>query len=68
MSKVQVIRGNGGVDPQLVDVDEIRVPDIWHTMQRLRDWPSVVSEEEVDEILETWHLCHDLKKHVLNQK
>jgi hypothetical protein len=65
----QVTRSKGGTAERTVDIrDWNQIPDLWHVVQELYKWPLIIQKHEVDEILDTWQLCLDLRKHILNQK
>ena len=48
-----ITRSKGGTAEREVPVNEIQIPDLWH----YSDGSHMPTREE---ILECWHLCHDL--------
>ena len=47
----------GGTEERTVPVNQIAVPDLWHIAMRLEG-------RDREMVLETWHLAHDLLKHI----
>lgn len=54
---MKIIRNPNGSARHEVDVNDIVVPDLWHVAMWLRRQGETEASAEV---LETWHLCHDL--------
>ena len=52
-----IIRARGGKAEHVVNVDTIMVPDLWHLAMALH-------QEDQKDVLECWHLCHDLLRAV----
>lgn len=56
--QIMIVRHKGGTAQKTVPISQIVVPDLWHIAQ---------AELDLDcrrAILETWHLAHDLKRHI----
>jgi hypothetical protein len=69
MNYDEIVRSKEGKQTRIQRVDEIEIPDLWHlamAMQNKIEGAGRLKLEngDVDEILETWHLCHDLLKHI----
>lgn len=70
MAKVTLSKG--GKAEREAEVDEIEIPDLWHTAMRLKELGNSESDLRLSEnftkasedILKTWHLAHDLKRHI----
>ena len=45
------------------DLEKKDVPDLWHAAMYLRDHGQ---DHFADQVLDAWHLAHDLKKHILS--
>lgn len=74
----------GGTAERQVDVDEIRIPDLWHPAMWLKEHqPELTGEPNIMEfmatgemrrplawemVLETWHLCNDLLRYIKEVK
>jgi hypothetical protein len=56
-----ITRAPGGTAERTVQAGEITIPDLWHIAMRLRDQGQHLNS---DAVLEAWHLCHDLLKHI----
>ena len=41
----------------LKNIDDITIPDLWHIAMAL-------PKPDQDKVLEVWHLCHSLVKHI----
>ena len=52
-----IIRSKGGTAERTVEVDEIKVPDLWHIVRDL-------GGDDRDKVLECWVLCNDLLQHL----
>ncbi len=52
-----IIRSPEGEGRREVELSQVQVPDAWHLARSL---PS----NDRDMVLELWHLCHDLKRHI----
>lgn len=61
MSKTTFTRARGGTSQREEPIAEITIPDCWHAAEVLRaqGYPQMA-----DAVMETWHLAHDLKRHV----
>ena len=57
----QVGRALGGTHKHIAQLSELAVPDCWHVAMRLAE---AGDESGSKLVLETWHLCHDLLKHL----
>jgi hypothetical protein len=72
----QIIRSREGTDRHVQSLEEISVPDIWHTVMLVKDLAEGRTPErqftkaDAEMLLETWSLCHDLLKHIerINQE
>jgi hypothetical protein len=54
-----ITRSRGGTQERTVDINDITIPDLWNYAQR--------QEEPIrSELLELWHLCHDLKRSIID--
>ena len=56
-----ITRSKGGTAEREEDIRLIVVPDLWHIAMSLNDDKKPIASEMV---LECWHLCHDLLKHI----
>lgn len=52
-----IIRAPEGTDRREVEVDKIKVPDLWHVAVYLQDKDNT---QWATQILDCWHLAHDL--------
>jgi hypothetical protein len=52
-----IIRAKGGSRERVVEVNDIRIPDLWVL---LHNHDVEVTPKQRAAILEVWHLCHDL--------
>lgn len=52
-----IIRAPKGTARQVVEVDKIQVPDLWHVAMHVRDQGDIQWSKQ---ILDVWHLAHDL--------
>ncbi len=65
---MKIIRAENGKDQQAVDVNKIRIPDLWHIATRKGSKDIDTDKEllpqidafEQAKILECWHLAQDL--------
>lgn len=65
----QIVRSRDGKQRHIQQLDEVKVPDVWHTLMVLQDQVDAVptralTAQDVQMLMETWHLCHDLLTHV----
>ena len=65
----QIVRAKEGTQRHIVEVDEVKIPDLWHTIDAVRDHAKGESKarltaKQADMVYETWTLCHDLLKHI----
>lgn len=66
----QIVRSREGTDRHVQPLDEVRVPDIWHTAMIVKELAEGrtperrLTKEDAEMLLDTWHLCHDLLKHI----
>lgn len=60
-----ITRFKGGTREFQVDVEEIRIPNLWHIVKAMKreGYP----DYQIDAIEECWYLCHDLKRHIEEQ-
>jgi hypothetical protein len=56
-----IVRAPGGTARREVRLSELRVPDLWHLAMRLEG-------RDRAEVLDVWHLCHDLIRHIREGK
>jgi len=59
----QIVRAKDGTARHIQHVDEVRIPDLWHTYMAIKDQQQLTAED-AEMVLETWTLCHDLLKHI----
>ena len=52
--EIRIIRSEGGTKRCTLALSDIHIADLWHVAQRQKH------EEDKEEILDTWGLCHDL--------
>ena len=52
-----ITRAKGGTAERQVKAYNVTIPDLWHIAQRL-------PEPQRSEVLEAWHLAHDLLDHI----
>ena len=77
MSKT-IIRAKGGTGEHVVPLRDIRVEDLWHIVQVLKDPAKLKSLSSIrnkdlafqcgESILGVWHLCHDLLRHIQDEE
>ena len=65
----QIVRAREGTARHIQHVDEVKIPDLWHTAMAMQaqvdgEPDRELTAADVEMVLETWHLCHDLLKHV----
>ena len=68
---MKVTLSKDGTKKRTVDINEIEIPDMWHHIPYIRqcsDIPEQERNEMAEEILECWHLAHDLKRHIVEGK
>lgn len=53
----KIIRAAKGIGRREIPVDQIEVPDLWHTAMYLKDHGLPTAG---DQVLDCWHLSHDL--------
>ena len=58
-----ITMAKGGTVERDVPLKEIEIPDLWHIAGRLKDGGTHIPRD-ADDVLECWHLCHDLLKHI----
>jgi hypothetical protein len=62
----QIVRSRDGMERHIVDVRDVKIPDLWHTAERMREavtGNSDLTEADADLVIEAWALCHDLLDH-----
>lgn len=66
-----IARSKGGTEERQEDVRGFNIPDLWHIAMWLKDNESEINihnhlrgQSFSDAVLECWHLCHDLVRHV----
>ena len=61
-------RSKGGTEEREEIISQIQVPDLWELYIALKDGNLTRSKQVqarwADTVLETWHLSHDLRKHL----
>lgn len=64
----QIVRSQGGKQRHIVNVNDVDIPDLWHTAERIRDAAGgeamELTEQDAELVIETWALCHDLLEHI----
>ena len=68
--KTTVTRNAGGQNPKETMATSIHIPDLWHIAMALKELSKKDGNKwmdfAADEVLEAWHIAHDLKHHVIN--
>ncbi len=63
-----ITRAPNGAAREVVDINTIQVPDLWHIAMWLKDNKPNIGHnhgQPLDEaVLECWHLCHDLIENI----
>ena len=61
-------RSKGGTAEREEIISQIQVPDLWELYIALKDGNLTRSKQVqarwADTVLETWHLAHDMKRHI----
>ena len=61
----------GGTAEKTIDLSGHNIPDLWHIAMWLQEESKTQDNKALaisaDKILETWHLAHDLKRHILEE-
>ena len=61
-------RSKGGTAEREEIISQIQVPDLWHLAQALKGGNLTRSKpilaKAAEEVLECWHLAHDMRKHL----
>lgn len=65
----QIVRSKGAMAQHIQRVDEVKIPDVWHTLDVLRNQVEgrearPLNRDEVEAVYELWHLSHDLLNHI----
>lgn len=73
---VKITQAPNGAARREVELDRVKVPDLWHLAMYLKDNEAtiakavghnhLVGQSWSDAVLETWHLCHDLLENIRN--
>jgi len=72
---VLITRSKGGTGERKVELSEVQIPDLWHVAMAF-DSASQTGKLQFapkycrywhDQILECWHLCHDLQRELLER-
>jgi len=70
LNVMKIVRAPGGTARRDVDVQDVRVPDLWQAIENMTS--SDTFAYCADEVKETWHLAHDLlwnlRQPALNRK
>lgn len=61
MITTPVTLSKGGSAERTVAAIDIQVPDLWHIAMHLK---REGAESQGEKVLECWHLCHDLLRHI----
>ena len=59
MKMDKIVLAPKGTARQVMPLEEIQVPDMWHLAMALQD-DDTYQKRASEQILECWHLCHDL--------
>lgn len=55
----------GGEGEHTASISKIIIPDLWHIARAVRACDGIMyRDKSADQILEVWHLAHDLKNHI----
>jgi hypothetical protein len=60
--EAMIVLNAGGTDERKVKVSEIAIPDLWCIARRRGP-----DTREGKTILEAWHLCHALKRYIMDR-
>ena len=71
MEKV-ITQSKGGAAERQTPINQVKIPDLWHIAMLLKDHETDLSlghnhlqgQSMSDAVLECWHTCHDLKRHI----
>jgi hypothetical protein len=58
----QIVRSKSALNQHILRVEDLKIPDLWGTVGRMRK--RKMRKADIANVEETWHLCHDLLKHV----
>ena len=58
-----VTRSPNGEDKHEVNIINVHIPDLWYVAVELQ---AKGMGEMADMVLETWHIAHDLKHHIIS--
>lgn len=62
MSKhTKVTLSKGARNERTVEAQELEIPDLWH----LHLWLKEKGDPSAGMVLNTWHIAHDLKRHIM---
>jgi hypothetical protein len=68
--KSTVTRHPKGQHPKEVRITSVHIPDLWHIAMALKELSvkngNTWMDFAADEVLEAWHIAHDLKDHVID--
>ena len=61
-----------GTDARTVFVKDIQINDLWHIAMGIKnevykEWSQAERDSIFDEIIDVWHLAHDLKTHIIDR-
>jgi len=62
-----IVRSRGGTLERIEFIADIDVPDLWHIAMAVKDGTPIPKEKREmlsNMILDTWHIAHDLKRHI----
>jgi len=65
----QIVRAKEGTARHIQDVNEIKIPDLWHTAALIQAQAEgqaerPLSADDAEMVLEVWALAHDLLTHI----
>lgn len=65
----QIVRAREGTSRHIQHVDEVKIPDLWHTAMAIKEQAEgrpdrPLNAEDATMVMETWILCHDLLQHI----
>lgn len=68
MKKVTLFKG--GVKQKTVKIENVEIPDMWFVAEAVRKGRISTEQkpEIVGQILDCWHICGALKKHIMESK
>lgn len=61
----EITRAKGGTGERVVNVAQIEIPDLWHIAMHLRLIGSEAMIAASEQVLDVWHLAHDLQDAII---